>query len=297
MTSQTLVRQGSGGFSSKTVFTLNVLAAAFGLAALYAVLIWPGQDGAAALALCGTIALAFFQMSQTHRAPVPEEALIDFVVLGGLGLARSEAYRVWQIPSAWIDVLHLTAPGATFVVLVFATAAILSLVRQERHIGLIDAVAVLVVPLVFNLGFSLGADNLMAGLGQSLSSGSLNPPVYAAVLGRSVVLLFCACAIGGLLSFMLRGHLLWEKRFYAVLAVAAVLAAVTPVLAEIPQLAAATPSALDIIIAIASAALAQAGIWAMVYLLTGLAMDTLRGKPPCFAAAYKHWKTVLSMLS
>ena len=39
------------------------------------------------------------------------------------------------------------------------------------------------------------------------------------------------------------------------------------------------------------AALAQAGLWAIVYLLTGVALDWLGGRPPRFEVVWEHWRT------
>ena len=39
------------------------------------------------------------------------------------------------------------------------------------------------------------------------------------------------------------------------------------------------------------AALAQAGLWAIVYLLTGVALDWLAGRPPRFEVVWEHWRT------
>ena len=48
---------------------------------------------------------------------------------------------------------------------------------------------------------------------------------------------------------------------------------------------------LAILVSSACAALAQAGLWAIVYLLTGITLDWLGGRPPRFETAWEHWRT------
>ncbi len=49
-----------------------------------------------------------------------------------------------------------------------------------------------------------------------------------------------------------------------------------------------------IFIAVAAAALAQAGLWSLTFLLTGVAMDALRGAPPTFVKVFFHAKSGFS---
>src|SRR6202023_3065936 len=39
------------------------------------------------------------------------------------------------------------------------------------------------------------------------------------------------------------------------------------------------------------AALAQAPLWGIVYVMTGLTLDLLGGRPPTFRATYDHWRS------
>ena len=47
---------------------------------------------------------------------------------------------------------------------------------------------------------------------------------------------------------------------------------------------------LAIVVGALFAALAQAPLWAIVYVMTGLTLDLLAGRPPTFRAAYDHWR-------
>ena len=74
-------------------------------------------------------------------------------------------------------------------------------------------------------------------------------------------------------------------------AVSGAFAAVTPLVANAAQLV--TQPLLAIVFSSLCAALAQGGLWAIVYLMTGVALDWLAGRPPRFDAAWAHWRTGL----
>ena len=66
-------------------------------------------------------------------------------------------------------------------------------------------------------------------------------------------------------------------------------AAATPLIANIAQWV--VQPFLAIIFSSVCAALAQAGLWAIVYLFTGIALDWLGDRPPRFETAWEHWRT------
>ena len=60
-------------------------------------------------------------------------------------------------------------------------------------------------------------------------------------------------------------------------------------IADLPQQLVAATGPAAIVVAVGAAASSQAGLWAIVFLTTGLLLDALQGKPPCFAATWAHW--------
>ncbi len=78
-------------------------------------------------------------------------------------------------------------------------------------------------------------------------------------------------------------------RVVALFGVSGAYAAVTPLFANAAQLV--TQPLLAIPFSSLCAALAQAGLWAIVYLMTGVLLDWLAGRPPRWDAAWDHWRT------
>ena len=59
--------------------------------------------------------------------------------------------------------------------------------------------------------------------------------------------------------------------------------------ASIPQFLGHAPILVQGAVAIICAALAQSGLWAFVYVATGVAIEAVAGRPPTAAAAHLHW--------
>ena len=102
--------------------------------------------------------------------------------------------------------------------------------------------------------------------------------------------LFLLAELGlALLSLMELNRLQRDARIHVLLFVSAAIGALTPLIANAAQ-AVAAPVVLIFVGAVA-AALAQAGLWAVVYIATGLPLDAFAGRPPSFLAVSGHWKT------
>ncbi|HZZ61060.1 MAG TPA: glycosyl transferase family 36, partial [Roseiarcus sp.] len=99
-------------------------------------------------------------------------------------------------------------------------------------------------------------------------------------LGEAVVTLLCLVSVN---------RLPLSKRTHAVICVSGAFAAATPLIANAAQLV--TQPLLAIVASSLCAALAQGGLWAIVYLMTGIALDWLGGRPPRFDAVWNHWRT------
>ena len=82
-----------------------------------------------------------------------------------------------------------------------------------------------------------------------------------------------------------------NPRLHALALIGAIFGALTPLIANLAQ--SVSQPILAIAVSAILAALAQAGLWSIVYVMTGLTLDLLSGKPPTFVGAYGHWRTGL----
>ena len=148
----------------------------------------------------------------------------------------------------------------------------------------------MILPWLFNLVLSLGNGGMMHDLGAMATGGVALPEPVDLVVGRSIMLFAFCEVLTGLLRILVAGRLARDWRFHALLLGSAVHAAMTPHIADLPQIAGAL-GPLQPLVAIVAAALAQAGLWAIVFIVTGLTIDALNGTPPTFAAAYAPWRS------
>ncbi len=204
-------------------------------------------------------------------------------------IQRNDSLGFWQLPGPWADVLRFDPPGATIALIVYAGGSILALIAGARGLRLIEALTLIAVPFLFNLLITLGADWHMADLGAVVTGGAKLPFPVQAAIGRALILWVIGEAILILINLISVNRLPRSARGHALFALSGAVAAATPLVANAAQWV--VQPFLAIFFSSACAALAQAGLWAIVYLLTGVMLDWLSGRPPRFETAWEHWRT------
>ena len=193
------------------------------------------------------------------------------------------------MPGPWADVFRFDPPGAAIALIIYAGGSILALIGGFRGLRLIEALSLIAVPFLFNLLLAIGADWHMAELGAAVTAHANLPFVAQVAIGRALILWFIGEAILILISLVSVNRLPRSARTHALFALSGVVAAATPLFANAAQWV--VQPFLAIFFSALCGALAQAGLWAIVYLLTGVALDWLAGRPPRFETAWEHWRT------
>ena len=202
---------------------------------------------------------------------------------------RNDAQGFWLLPGPWIDAARFDTPGATIALTIYAGGAIMALIGGYRGLRLIEAFSLIAIPFLFNLLLVVGADWHMAEIGAFATRRAALPFPAQVVIGRALVLWFLGEAMLTLISLISVNRLPRSARTHALFALCGVAAAMSPLFANAAQLV--PQPFLAIIVSSACAALAQGGLWAIVYLLTGVSLDWLSDRPPSFDAAWDHWRT------
>jgi cyclic beta-1,2-glucan glucanotransferase len=265
--------------------------ASLGGAALLAL----GLYGAVALsqpilaALAGAGGLALMRWARAERPYAAALFVVDAAAFAFLAFDRNDSLGFWQLPGPWADVFRFDPPGAAIALIIYAGGSILALIGGYRGLRLIEALSLIAIPFLFNLMLTVGADWHMAELGAAATGhASLAFPAQVAI-GRALTLWFIGEAILILISLISVNQWARSVRTHGLFALSGAVAALTPLIANAAQFVA--QPFLAIFFSSVCAALAQAGLWAIVYLFTGVMLDWLAGRPPRFETAWEHWRT------
>jgi cyclic beta-1,2-glucan synthetase len=240
-------------------------------------------------ALAGAGGVALLRWAWAERPYSAALIAFDAAAFVIFAFQRNESLGFWQLPGPWADVWRFDQPGAAIALIVYAGGSILALIGGARGLRLIEALSLIAVPFLFNLLITIGADWRMAGMGAAVT-GQANLPFAAQVaIGRALTLWFIGEAILTLINLISVNRLPGSPRGHALFALSGAIAAATPLFANAAQWV--VQPLLAIAFSSACAALAQAGLWAIVYLFTGVMLDWLGGRPPRFETAWEHWRT------
>ncbi len=267
--------------------TLVSAAGAAALALGFYAAIWALQPIVAALA--GAVGLGLIRWARAERPYSAALIATDAAAFAIFAFQRNDSIGFWQLPGPWADVWRFDPAGATIALLVYAGGSIMALVAGFRGLRLIEALSLIAVPFLFNLLMAIGADWHMAELG-ALATAHAGLPFPAQVaIGRALTLWFVGEAMLTMINLVSVNRLPNSARTHGLFALSGGLAAATPLIANAAQTVA--QPFLAIFFSSFCAALAQGGLWAIVYLLTGIVLDWLGGRPPRFEMAWEHWRT------
>jgi cyclic beta-1,2-glucan synthetase len=240
-------------------------------------------------AVGGAAGLALLRFAWAERPFSAALIAFDAAAFAIFAVQRNDSLGFWQLPGPWADVWRFDPPGATIALIVYAGGSIMALVSAARGLRLIEAVSLIAIPFLFNLLVTVGADWRMAGLGAVVTGGAKLPFPVQVAIGRALILWGIGEAILTLINLVSVNRLPRSARAHGLFALSGAVAALSPLVANAAQWV--VQPLLAIVFSSACAALAQAGLWAIVYLFTGVMLDWLGGRPPRFETVWEHWRT------
>jgi cyclic beta-1,2-glucan synthetase len=239
-------------------------------------------------ALAGAGGLALWRLALTQKPLTASQILFDAAAFAIFAFMRNDSIGFWQLPGPWSDVPHFNATGAEIAYAVYVIGSLAALLSRYRGLRAIEAVGLIAIPFLFNLVMVLGADWHMQELGALLSPDVPRSFQGQVFVGRMAILFVVAEALLLAYSTVATGRPTKDLKLQALALLAAALAALTPLVANFAQIVG--EPVLAIVVSTILAALAQAPLWGIVYLMTGVTLDLLGGRPPTFRAAYGHWR-------
>ncbi|HET6757300.1 MAG TPA: hypothetical protein VFH21_06785, partial [Burkholderiales bacterium] len=212
------------------------------------------------------------------------------IVIALFSASVSPEAKLWQVPASWADLMVLTPQGATLGSLLYLSVALWSLARFARPLSLIANLALLAAPYLFNLLLALAASGMTLGLGRMALGADLPAPV-ASGLGRTLILFAFNEAVLLGLGLLMDRRLAPSWRLHLLVLASSALAGFTPLVADFgsTEMVSRWPVIVRVTTMVLTEALAQAGLWAQVFFLTGMLLDALRGRRPILTAGYAHW--------
>ncbi len=241
------------------------------------------------LAGLGIVVSAWFGVGLTGKWPTPGDVLRDGLATGVLA-ASSAPLFILQAPANWSEMLALSQPVAALVAIIYHAANAYRLATTGRRLGPIGGLLIVITPYVIGMALLLESTELLELLGHVTSVGLANSPGLEAFLGRVLALFLFNEAVANGLGLATRRKLLRPVRAHlALLAVAVIAVAGHPIAAWGSGASVASMTGVFRWIAVVSAAaMSQAGLWAEVYLLTGMVMDALHGTAPSVGSTSGH---------
>ncbi len=238
-------------------------------------------------ALAGAVGMALWRLAFVG-AWSPPLVLLDAAAFAIFAIQRNDGLGFWQLAGPWADVPRFNVADASIAYAVYIAGSLSALVGGYRAPRPIELVGLVAIPFLFKLGIALGADWHMAELGAWVTGG--RAPSFAAqvFVGRLIVIAFISEVGLQILSLIRVGRLARNAKLHALILAMAVIAALTPHLANFAQTVSQPVAA--IVVGAAFAALAQAGLWGIVYFATGISLDALAQRPPTFPAVWRQWR-------
>ena len=215
---------------------------------------------------------------------------VDFIALTAIGLAVSPQTALWAAPDKAVDLLRLSQPAGIVAAGLYMAAAVIGIVWRGSRSGPAACLGLFLLPFLFNLLLALGSP-LLDHLAAMIAGGAALP--LARILLRGAILFVVNEAIVHGACLAMGRRLAPGLRLHLILLLSAYAAAATPPIAALGSLAeiAGLVAPLRIALAALAAALAQAGLWAQVYLVTGVLGDILHDAPPVAPKLYGYWRS------
>ena len=249
--------------------------------------------GFLAVALMGAVIAELLKRGLTGKHLTPAEVFQN-IFLTGLLAATSSGQALLQAPANWTQVLLKSNLTAALACLIYHFANACSLASAGRHIKAISGTLIVGTPYLFGWLLTLENVNLLQSLGNGVTGGLLSAwPALTEALGRIIVVFGFNEAFTNEISLATRGKTLntFKAHLFAFLVSLAVV--ISPDIANLGSTAAVAslPVTIRSIVAVLTSMFSQAGLWAEVYLITGIFLDGIHGTAPSRENIFHHVTT------
>lgn len=233
-------------------------------------------------AIGGAAIAAWWKYGTTGRHLTAGEAFQDVLATGLLAVSASPL-AILQTPAAWPEVVMLSAFVAATAAFLYHAVNANRLAVSGKHLPPILGALIVATPYAVGGLTLLGAHNLVQALGEWLTLRMLEArPEAARFLGQVAILFGFNALVANALGLATNRRMLRSARAHGALLIVAIAAIAAPWVAALGSgaWAASWSEVPRLLIVVATTVFSQAGLWAEVYLLTGMILDAIHAKPP-----------------
>jgi cyclic beta-1,2-glucan synthetase len=236
----------------------------------------------AAAAIAGGAIAEWSKFGLTGRHLTLWEAAQDLFISGLLAFSASPMILL-QRPAEWSEIFLLSRTMAAVIIAFYHAINLYCLSVSGKHLEIISGALIILPPYLVNLLLLLESPLLLHQLGNSVSAGWLSDwRLVSESLGRLVIIfIFNEMAVNGL-SLVAKRTGMKSLKVHGSLLLISLAVVAGPWIAQLGSgsLIAAWPPIARFFAVIATTIFSQAGLWAEVYLITGVIMELLHGKSP-----------------
>lgn len=240
--------------------------------------------------LVGVLVAGFVKFTFTGRHLAPGEVFQNVLVAGLLAVSSSRE-ELLQAPAGWDQVFLTTNLTASLAFLIYHISNTCSLVTSGRSLRAVTSALIVGTPYLFGWLLVLENATLLEKLAGGVTFGLLTAwPQLLEILGRLLIVLGFNEAVTNGLHVIFRGRMLKSPKAHLVLFLVSLGVVVSPLVAGLGSgtITASMPLAIRSLIAILTTLLSFGGLWAEVYLITGMFLDSGRHNAPSEESISKH---------
>ena len=231
------------------------------------------------LAAAGAVVAGWWTLALAGRLPTAGEAFRSSAITGLLA-ASASPLAILQAPGSWPEMLLLSQTVAALAAVIFQAANARNLATGGSPLGSVPAWMIAGTPYTFGSLVLLSSPGLIGQLGGWVAPGL--PWPSGEIVARALVLFGFNVVVAQALALATKRRAVGSPRAHLAFAVVALLAAAGPWIADLgsgARVASLSGGGRSLAV-IAATMLSQVGLWAEVYLITGLFLDALRGASP-----------------
>ncbi|MDP8216463.1 MAG: hypothetical protein P9L98_04005 [Candidatus Kaelpia imicola] len=277
-----------------STFTL-IAAVAFGIC--YLGTICPLNEGFSLeflfLSLMGAVIAELLKFTIIGRHLSPFQVFKNILIVGLLA-ASSSKLGILFAPSTFGQVLMLNKYAAVIIFLIYQVSNARSLAIGGKHVRALTGFSIILTPFLLNWLMVLQTPVLLKQLGNVLTLGFLSSfRWFLESLGRVVVIFGFNEAIANSFSLVVKRELLKKRKLHLFILFISVGVVLAPMIANLGSTAGveSLPEVVKIFVVILTSMLSFAGLWGVVYFLTGMALDYGRRVAPSWESVTGHVKT------